>query len=117
MLLGPRPHLGYTASRIDRVASQRSNQAAVTALEQNDGTRAYVLTGEMVLLQKTPAGLDPLMTPAAARQLGRLAETAFLGLHEGAARFAIAIEAAALEALKSDEKFMVTDLRSIAARS
>jgi NAD+ diphosphatase len=69
-----------------------------------------------VVLRKVPAGLDPLFAPAVARQLGKTAEAAFLGLHAGAARFAVALDAAAVEALKTDDRFTITDLRSIAVR-
>jgi len=114
--LGPKPRLGYAASRIDRAAGQRADTAALAALEQDGGAGAYAIGGEMVVLRKTPAGLDPLFVPAAARQLGRGAEVAFLGLHAGAARFVVAIEPAAAAALKTNDAFEVTDLRSIAVR-
>ncbi len=57
---------------------------------------------------------DPLFTPGEARALGRTAEAVFLGLIEGAARFAVALDPAAAEALKARDEFVITDLRSIA---
>src|SRR5262249_18394154 len=112
--LGPRPRLGYAASRIDRAAIKRADPAALAAPEQDAPARTYAIAGELVVLRKTAAGPDPLFVPAEARGLGRAAEIAlevvFLGLYEGHARFAVALDAAAVEALKSDERFTVTDL-------
>jgi len=117
MSLGPKPRLGYTASRIDRAAVQRSDAAALTALEQRADARAFAIGGEMVVLRKTAAGLDPLFSPAAARELGGYAaDIAFLGLYDGAARFAVPFDGSAIEPLKTDDRFTIIDLRSIAAR-
>src|SRR5207302_10686285 len=62
------------------------------------------------------SGLDPLFTLAAARELGGVEETVFLGLADGAARFAVALDQATIEALKARDDLTVTDLRSIAVR-
>src|SRR5258706_11971399 len=86
--LGPKPRLGYAASRIDRAAGRRADAAALAALENDAGAGAYATGGEMVVLRKVPAGLDPLFAPAVARQLGQTPEGAFLRLYEGAPRFA-----------------------------
>jgi NAD+ diphosphatase len=114
--LGPKQRLGYAASRIDRAASRRTDAAALAALEEDAHTRAYAIAGELVVLRKIAAGADPLFVPAETRGLGQAAETIFLGLHDGHARFAVSLDNAAAEALKNDERFTVTDLRSIATR-
>jgi NAD+ diphosphatase len=114
MSLGPQPRLGYTASRIDRAATRRGD--ALAALDQDTHARAYAIGGEMVVLRKTAGGLDPLFAPPMARLLANGADIAFLGLHEGAARYAVAVDANAIETLKTDERFTVVDLRSIATR-
>src|SRR4051812_46687763 len=114
--LGPKPRLGYAASRIDRAATRRTDALALVALEQSADARAYAIAGELVILRKTPTGSDPLFFPAAARELGAAAEIAFLGLHDGEPRFAVALAPAVGEALRSDERFIVSDLRSIAVR-
>jgi NAD+ diphosphatase len=116
MSLGPKPRLGYVSSRMERAANRRSDRAAVTSMEQDLDARAYAIGGEMVVLRKTAAGLDPLFPLAAARQIGNGADAAFLGLRDGSARFAVPIEGGTIETLKADEKFTITDLRSIAAR-
>jgi NAD+ diphosphatase len=112
--LGPKPHLGYTASLIDRAAERRTDAAALAALESDPRGRSYVVGGELVVLRKAAEVHDPLFTPAEARGLGRTVEVVFLGLMEGAPRFAVALDPAAAEALKTRDEFVVTDLRSIA---
>jgi NAD+ diphosphatase len=114
--LGPRPHLGYTASLIERAAERRTDAAALAALENDASARAYVVGGEMVVLRKTDGLHDPLFTLAAARGLGRTAEIAFLGLLDSAPRFALALDPATAETLKTQDEFVVTDLRTIAVR-
>ena len=78
--------------------------------------RAYVIGGELVVLKRAPEVCDPLFTLAEARDLGRPAEIVFLGLLDGAPRFAVALDPAIAEALKTHDEFVVTDLRSIAVR-
>jgi NAD+ diphosphatase len=114
--LGPRPRLGYSASRIDRAAERRADADAMHALEGDSSARAYVIGGELVVLRKTEAKPEPLFSCAVARGLAGAAETVFLGLADGAPRFAVAIEPSAATALKADDTFEVTDLRSIAVR-
>jgi NAD+ diphosphatase len=122
--LGPRPRLGYTASLIERAAERRTDAAGLAALENDPEARAYVAGGELVVLNKAAdvhdSSHDPLHDPlfslAQARKLGRTAEIAFLGLLAGAPRFAVALDPAGAEALKTRDEFVVTDLRSIAVR-
>jgi NAD+ diphosphatase len=114
--LGPKPKLGYTASLIERVAERRADAATIAALEQAADARAYVVGGELIVLNKRAEPHDPVFTFAAARALGRTAELVFLGLMAGAPRFAVALDPANAEALKAREDLVVTDLRSIAIR-
>jgi NAD+ diphosphatase len=114
--LGPRPRLGYAASRIDRAAGRRADDAALAVLERDANARAYAIGGEMVVLRKTTAGLDPLFTMAAARALGNAAEIAFLGLADDAARFAVALDRTTLGSLQVCDDLAIVDLRSIAVR-
>jgi NAD+ diphosphatase len=88
----------------------------VAALEADAAARAYVFARDVVVLN-TPLGLDPLIALGAARKLGRVAETAFLGLRDGTPCFALALEPAAADTLKSHAEFALADLRSIAVRS
>jgi NAD+ diphosphatase len=114
--LGPKPRLGYTASLIERVVERRPDATALAAWENDPRARSYVIGGELVVLKRAADVNDPLFTLAEARALGRTAETIFLGLVDGAPRFAIALDPAAAEALKARDELVVTDLRSIAVR-
>ena len=115
--LGPKPHLGYTDSRIERVAERRNDEAWLAASLADDRTGGYVIGHELILLKKTGGEtFDPVFTPAEARTLGPSTETIFLGLMDGAARFGFGIEAAQAEALKERGDLEVIDLRSIAVR-
>jgi NAD+ diphosphatase len=111
--LGPKPRLGYAYSRIERAAEGRRD---TTAFEQDPKARTYAIGGEMVLLKNTGPGLDPLFPLAEVRRFEGAAETIFLGLMDGAPRFAVALDAATIAALQTRDEFTVTDLRSIAVR-
>jgi NAD+ diphosphatase len=112
--LGIWPQLGYAASRIERAAEKRTNADAMRALETDTAARWYVVGGDLVAMRKSAAGLDPLFARGEAEALGTIAHTVFLGLMNGAPRFALAIEGAATEALKARDGFEVSDLRTIA---
>jgi NAD+ diphosphatase len=112
--LGPKPRLGYTQSRIERAAELRTDAAALAALASDARARCYVIGGELVALKKAAPVNDPLFAIAEAKALGATAELVFLGLLDGAPRFAIALDPADAEALKTRDGFVVTDLRSIA---
>jgi NAD+ diphosphatase len=114
---GPKPYLGYTASRIERAAEMRPDAAALKALEHDPAARAYVIAGEMVVLNKGDGVADPLFPLAEGHALGRPREMIFIGLQQKAPRFAIALEPASAEVLKEREQLLVTDLRSIAVNS
>jgi NAD+ diphosphatase len=114
--LGPKPRLGYTASLTERAAELRADAAAISALERDARARTYVLGGELVVLRKVADLCHPLFTLGEARALGRTAEMVFLGLIDGAPRFMLALDPAGAEALKAQNEFVVTDLRSIAVR-
>jgi hypothetical protein len=113
--LGPKPLLGYTASLIERAAERRADLAAMSALEADANGRTYVVGGEMVVLNKGAEIHDPLFTLGQARALARTAEIVFLGLIDGAPRFAVALDPADAEALKTRGDLYVTDLRSISS--
>jgi NAD+ diphosphatase len=114
--LGPKPRLGYTASLIERAAERRLDATALAALESDPRGRTYVVSGELVAMKRAAPFHDPLFSASEARRLGQTAERVFLGLMQDAPRFAIAIDASSIEALKGQEDFVITDLRSIAVR-
>jgi NAD+ diphosphatase len=112
--LGPKPRLGYIANPIGRASERRTDTAFLAAVAADPRAATYVIGGELVILRKEPDGIDPLFTPAQAAALGAAGEPVFLGLLDGAARFAAALDRASVEALKGRPDFVVSDLRSIA---
>ena len=114
--LGVWPLLGYAGSRIDRAAERRTDDDALAAMEQAAGTRAYAIGSDMVVLRKNGEGFDPVFSVADVRAFGTTAESAFLGLCDGEARFALALAPETIEALKTQDALFLTDLRSIAVR-
>jgi NAD+ diphosphatase len=114
--LGPRPALGYVANPLDRLSQRRPDTEYVAALTSDRAARAYAVSGELILLKKTPNGLDPLFTLDETRALAKPVETVFLGLVDDGSRFGISLEPAGAEALKARPDLHVTDLRSLAVQ-
>jgi NAD+ diphosphatase len=114
--LGPRPRLGYVDSRIERAAERRNDAVAIAALAADPNARAYVVGGDRIVMRKGSPHSEPLFTLDQARALENAAETVFLGLVDGAARFGVGIAPEAAEALKSRDGFDIRDLRSIAVQ-
>jgi NAD+ diphosphatase len=112
--LGPRPPLGYTQSRIDRVAERRLDNGWLAARMADVASRIYVIGGELIVLKKRDTVHDPDFEPHQARALAPHTETVFLGMFDGHACFGVGILPAAAEALKARDDLVVTDLRSIA---
>lgn len=114
--LGPQPQLGYTESRIERVAERRVDQAWLGAQMADAAARTYLIGGELIVLKKGGEVHDPVFTPAEARALAPATESVFLGLFDGAARFGFGTTQANAEALKTRSDLEIIDLRSIAIR-
>jgi NAD+ diphosphatase len=114
--LGPPPRLGFAGSRLERAADRRADPAAVAALASDPRSRSYLIGGEIVALKKTSSGHDPLFAAAETRGLGDPAEVAFIGLLDGAARFAVALAPSAIAMLQARSDIELIDLRSIAVR-
>ncbi|HET7849724.1 MAG TPA: NAD(+) diphosphatase [Pseudolabrys sp.] len=114
--LGPKPRLGYTDSRLERVAEARPDDVAIAAYSADAQARTYVVGGEMIVMKKSERANDPLFSMAEARAFGPPTEMIFLGLMDGAARFGVGIEPKAAEALKEKPELLITDLRSIAVK-
>lgn len=114
--LGPKPHLGYTNSRLTRAAENRTDAAAIATLAADPRTRVYAMGGELIVLKKASPLNDALFTLDEARALGPALETVFLGLRDGVARFGVGLPPQTTEALKERDGLLVTDLRSIAVQ-
>jgi len=111
--LGPKPHLGYTASLIDRAAHRRLD---AKALAEDTRAGAYVVGGEMIITRKRDGGGDPLFGIDAAGALATAQESVFLGLADGVPRFGVGIGKDAAETLKARNDLLITDLRTIAVQ-
>jgi NAD+ diphosphatase len=112
--LGPPPYLGYTASRLDRAAAQRGDEALLAQHARDPRAGFYLIGGELVVMKQHGGAFDPLFSAAEAAKLGEPRETIFLGLVDGAPRFGSGLDPAAAEALKTRNDLKLTDLRSIA---
>jgi NAD+ diphosphatase len=111
--LGPKLQLGYIANPIERAGERRTDAAFLAAAASDPRAATYVIGGELIVMRKTVDGIDPLFTIAQAGALGATGESVFLGLLDGAARFAVALDRAGVEATKNQSGFVVADLRSI----
>jgi NAD+ diphosphatase len=111
--LGPKPHLGYTASLLDRAAHRRSEAAALAA---DPRAGAYLVGGELIITRKLAHGGDPLFGLAEAQRLAPARDSVLLGFLDGTPRFGFAIGKDDAEALKARDGLLVTDLRSIAVQ-
>ena len=114
--LGPKPRLGYTDSRIARAAELRNDDSALARLAADARAGAYVIGGDLIVLKKAAPLNQALFTMDAALALAPKAETVFLGLVDGAARFGVGIAPSVAEALKARDDLLVTDLRAIAVQ-
>jgi NAD+ diphosphatase len=114
--LGRRPQLCFAGSRIERAAELRADAAALAALRQAPESRCYLIGGELVALKKIAGRPDPLFVAAEAANLGEPAEVVFIGLLDGAARFALALPPAATAMLQARPDIELIDLRTMAMR-
>jgi len=114
--LGPSPRLGYTQNPLARAAELRPDAGRIAALAAAPDAGVYVIGGELVVLKKRGGSCDPVFRFAEAQALGATAETIFLGLLDGAGRFGAGLAQDAVEASKTRDNLLVTDLRSIATQ-
>ncbi|HML15157.1 MAG TPA: NAD(+) diphosphatase [Xanthobacteraceae bacterium] len=112
--LGPKPRLGYTASPIDRASEKRNDEAFLRALMADARCGVYAVAGEMVVLKAGDEIHDPLFRAQEVAALGPQSETVFLGLIDGEGRFGVGLDPSVVEPLKAQNRFVITDLRSIA---
>jgi NAD+ diphosphatase len=114
--LGPRPRLAFAGSRIERAADRRADAVALAALARDSASRSYLISGDVVALKKKTGGHDPVFEAAEALGLGDPTEVIFLGLLDGAARFALALAPTAIASLQVRPDIELIDLRSMAVR-
>lgn len=114
--LGPKPRLGYADSFIERAAERRLDADFLKRAEEALGSGAYAVAGEMIIMRKGRGGCEPLFATAAAKALGAVRESVFLGLAGERARFGFGYDPSIAEACKSNPDYVVTDLRSVAVQ-
>jgi NAD+ diphosphatase len=114
--LGPWPYLGYTASRIERAAQHRGDDAMLAKFAGDARAGFYLIGGELVLMKKSSEAFDPLFSFDEAHGFGGARETVFLGLLDDAPRFAISLDPAGVEPLKARNDLKITDLRTVAVQ-
>src|SRR6516225_1837509 len=115
-VFGSLPRQAYSGSLLERAAALRVDDAKLAALSAHERAGVYVIGGESIVLKAQGAAPDPLFSPDEARALGTERETIFLGLLQGAPRFAVGIDPAAVEALKARADLKLIDLRTIAVQ-
>lgn len=112
---GPWPSLGYAGSALDRAAALRADPQFLEACATQDACGFYLVGGEMVVLKRSGDAFDPIFSAGEVSTFA-VAERVFLGLVQGAGRFGLSLPHDVIEALKSDHRFHITDLRSIAVQ-
>ena len=112
--LGPKPHLGYTHSSLERAAELRSDNDAIAQLAGQLDVGTYVIGGDLIVMKKGDPVHCPLFSLDEARALAPASEIVFLGLLQGVGRFGYGISPVTAASLKTCGDFHVTDLRSIA---
>jgi NAD+ diphosphatase len=114
--LGPKPRLGYAGSRIDRAAERRADADALARLAGDPASRFYLIGGDAVALKQGASAHDALFVASETQALGEPPAVAFLGLLDGAARFAVALAPDQVAKLQARGDIELVDLRSIAVR-
>jgi NAD+ diphosphatase len=111
---GPDPELGFATLTLDRFAHRRDDAAWQDAALGAPETRFAAICRDTPVLGWNGAALDPLFDRGHAEALGPLGPPLFLGLDEGAARFAVEVAPERFEALKEAADLKLIDMRSIA---
>jgi NAD+ diphosphatase len=115
--------LGYTENNLDRMSAKRTDEAWFGATIADPRARLYLFAGETPVLRRNGEMGDPLFTLKEASPFGQGHETVFLGLANGAPRFARLIPEFAKtdpnayrlpEVALDDPNLVATDMRTIA---
>jgi NAD+ diphosphatase len=114
--LPPKPQLGYVQNPLDRVSDRRRDEQFLATLRADARAAAYAVAGELVVLKKTPSGIDPLFSLPELHQLARPEECVLLGLVDGGGRFGVGISPQSVAALKLRPELLLNDLRSLAVQ-
>jgi NAD+ diphosphatase len=107
---------GFVNNILDRAAHLRNNNEKLLAMENDPGSRAYVVHRDSLVVKKEGEGSRALLSIDEARKCGANPGTIFLGLRDGAAVFGMGISAAAVEDLMTRNDVAVSDLRGMATQ-
>jgi NAD+ diphosphatase len=112
--LNPPAELGFASLTLDRAAFRREDAGWLSAAQSLQETRFIAICKDTPVLRVETDGLNALFTLAALETLGVRSEPLFLGLEEGAPRFAVEIGLEQFDALKARDDLKLIDMRSIA---
>lgn len=113
---GPWPALGYVDSLLDRAAVRRVDPVFLDACCVSAGAGFYLIGGEMIVLKRAGDAFDPMFLPDELAAFAAGPDRLFLGLQQQTGRFGLSLAQDVIEALKTDERFHILDLRSIAVQ-
>jgi NAD+ diphosphatase len=116
MRFGPWPALGYVDSLLDRAAARRVDPVFLEACCVSAGSGFYLIGGEMIVLKRLGDAFDPMFLPDELAAFAAGPDRLFLGLQQQTGRFGLSLAQDVIEALKTDARFHVVDLRSIAVQ-
>ena len=114
--LGPWPALGYIDSILDRAAERRTDPDFLRACAASPDCGFYLVGGELVVLKAAGDLHNPVFSADEISSLSTGPDRIFLGLAKQSARFGLSLSPEAIETMKADARFVVTDLRSVAVQ-
>ncbi|CAN1537294.1 NPY1 NTP pyrophosphohydrolases containing a Zn-finger, probably nucleic-acid-binding [Rhabdaerophilaceae bacterium] len=114
--LSPPRTLGFVHGDHDRAAQLRNRPEAIAALEQHSDARFYAFCGENAVFSNQGEMLDPLFDRMALPARDFLRETVFLGVQDGAGRFAALLDPGAEPSLGGDAHLALMGIRALAAQ-
>lgn len=110
----PPKTLGFVHGALDRVANLRDKPEALAGFASDPARRLIAFCGENAVLTKAGDGLDVLFDAEALARLGPAREHLFLGLEDGAPRYAVILDPASEEALKARDDLVLMGVRALA---
>ncbi len=108
--------MAYVDSLLDRAAARRVDPVFLEACCVSAGSGFYLIGGEMIVLKRLGDAFDPMFLPDELAAFAAGPDRLFLGLQQQTGRFGLSLAQEVIEALKTDERFHILDLRSIAVQ-
>ena len=114
MEFAPPKTLGFAHGSLDRAAQFRGNTALIAEFMTRDDARFLAFCGDNAVLRKAGDGFVAFLARNDVPATVHHREVLFLGLEEGAPRFAILIDPMANETLSADETLLLMGIRAMA---